>query len=641
MQRVEDPSRRVRPVVDVRRDVVRGTAAARPSSSVTDECRRLAELLRLDAVGVATGISGRMRVSWWGTRDGAPLPARLDDIIQGKVAGWMVCPLPGDAAVFALATEDASPRAAAVLQAVGPSLVAGAADEATADQGSDALEPLGVEALAPAPLREGRPIQDALGELCRAMGFDTASLFVRRGGHGWSLAARVGPERPWHSVIDAAASGPIGGGVVYGDARALPGVGARLAGLGCGAVAILSVPGGARVVLDADTVRRGTPSVDHADPYLVALAPFASELQESEMPTVERVASAVRRVLETGGGGVGDLLEAAREALRADEVFHLVDRGDDVDVARAPAAGWPQRIPREIRASLRTLPSYGPLDDASARQLGLVLGASSSHLSAAFANNGAPQEALVVGWRRGAGLSSETMRVAAQIVGAARLVIETNRHAVEARLVKERNRWAYEIHDGLTQAVTTAVLELEALGRRIEDDPSEAVKVLAATRAEIRKSLSELRGILYDLSQDENAGPELEEPLTRYVNDVVKRWRLPARVEVTGDLQRVPRNILGVSYVVIREALANAAKHAAAKNVRVTITATAKELTVEVGDTGKGFSVGSGPAGVSRSFGLDMMNKRVTEVGGTVSVESTPGQGTRVVAHLPVGEEKR
>jgi signal transduction histidine kinase len=234
------------------------------------------------------------------------------------------------------------------------------------------------------------------------------------------------------------------------------------------------------------------------------------------------------------------------------------------------------------------------------------------------------------------------MRVAAQIVGAARSVIETNRHAVEARMVTERNRWAYEIHDGLTQAVTTAVLELEALGRQIEDDPSEAVKVLAATRAEIRKSLSELRGILYDLSQDEKAGPELEEPLTRYVNDVVKRWRLPARVEVAGDLQRVPRNILGAAYVVIREALANAAKHASAKDVRVTISAAPKELTVEVGDTGKGFDAGGGPVrGASRSFGLDMMNKRVAEVGGTVSVESTPGRGTRVVAHLPVGEGER
>ena len=155
---------------------------------------------------------------------------------------------------------------------------------------------------------------------------------------------------------------------------------------------------------------------------------------------------------------------------------------------------------------MRSLPSYGPLDDASARQLGLVLGASSSHLGAAFGRDDHPQEALVAGWRLGSGQSSETLRVVAQMVGSARAVIEGHQEAVESRLTKQRNRWAYEIHDGVIQAVTTAVLELEALGRQIETDPPAAMKVLADTRAEIRKSLSELREILHDLSNVEVRG---------------------------------------------------------------------------------------------------------------------------------------
>ena len=137
MQRVEDPSRRVRPMV-VRRDVVRETAAARPSSSVTDECRRLAELLRLEAVGVATQISDGVRMSWWSAPGTPPLPARLDEVLAGDVAGWIVCPLPGDAAVFAHAGPEASPRAATVLRAVGPSLVAGtSAGDSAGDDGPE------------------------------------------------------------------------------------------------------------------------------------------------------------------------------------------------------------------------------------------------------------------------------------------------------------------------------------------------------------------------------------------------------------------------------------------------------------------------------------------------------------------------
>jgi len=126
------------------------------------------------------------------------------------------------------------------------------------------------------------------------------------------------------------------------------------------------------------------------------------------------------------------------------------------------------------------------------------------------------------------------------------------------------------------------------------------------------------------------------------VNDVIRRWRLPARVKIEGDLQSVPRNLLGVAYVVIREALTNAAKHAAARNVSVSVSATRTELTVEVGDTGRGFSTEAGPgSGQRRNFGLDMIRKRVAEVGGTLSVDSSPGRGARVVAHLPVGEGER
>jgi signal transduction histidine kinase len=100
--------------------------------------------------------------------------------------------------------------------------------------------------------------------------------------------------------------------------------------------------------------------------------------------------------------------------------------------------------------------------------------------------------------------------------------------------------------------------------------------------------------------------------------------------------------VLGVAYVVIREALANAAKHAAAGTVTVSVDATSERVRVEVGDTGKGFEPAPGPlAPRRRNFGLDMIRKRVAEVRGTISVDSAPGRGTRVVAELPLGDGQR
>jgi signal transduction histidine kinase len=96
--------------------------------------------------------------------------------------------------------------------------------------------------------------------------------------------------------------------------------------------------------------------------------------------------------------------------------------------------------------------------------------------------------------------------------------------------------------------------------------------------------------------------------------------------------------VLDAASSVIREGLANAAKHAAASQVRVRVHATRREVEVRVEDQGKGFH----PEGTglhAGHLGLEMMRRRVAEVHGTLVVRSAPGKGTRVVARLPVIEE--
>jgi signal transduction histidine kinase len=646
MQRVVDLRAKDHVVADARNAVVNEPPSGRAGSSVTDECRRLAELLRLDAVGVVTSAGGRRRVAWWAAPGSPPLPARLDDIVDGREQGWIVCPLPEDASVFARTTSETPARAATVLAVVGPSLASGATGPVLdlRDDPPPSAPPADESARALPPVEGLEALRGALGDLRDAMEFESATLWLPAGIRAWAVAAMVGPQRPWHAVLDPAAMGAVGEGVVHADARTLPGIGGRLAALGCGAVAELPLSGGGRVILDAASVRRRTPGLDHLAPYLEQISSLADGFHapgDTELRTVETAAGAVRTVLRDPDANLDALLDAVRGSLGADELFHVTERSGDLTVAASPA-GWPRRIPREVQADLRSMPED---DDASARQMGVILGASSAHLRAAFAREDAPTEALVAGWRGAPGISSAGLRAILQLLGAARGVVESHRHTVDVLMTKERNRWAYEIHDGLTQAVTTAVLELEALGRRIRHDPEEAVQMLAATRAEIRKALSELRGMLYELSQDEkaaSASQAMDEPLTKYVNDVVKRWRLPAKVTVKGDLRDMPKPLLGAAYVVIREALANSAKHAGARSVNVSIQATNQELTVEVGDTGRGFSADAGNGnGPRRHFGLEMIRKRVAEVGGTLDVSSSPGRGTRVVAHLPVGEGER
>lgn len=197
---------------------------------------------------------------------------------------------------------------------------------------------------------------------------------------------------------------------------------------------------------------------------------------------------------------------------------------------------------------------------------------------------------------------------------------------------RERERLAYAIHDGLTQVVTASVLELEWLARRARVSPDEAAEALRRGAAELRRALEEIRGILARLSPDAPSGGDGLEDLVRSLRD---RWQLPADWSVEGDLHRVPPDVLDVASAVIREGVANAAKHAAAERVRVGVLVRPETLEVRVEDDGRGFEPDSVEPGDGH-LGLALLRRRVEEAGGTLDVASSPTDGTRVTARLPI-----
>jgi signal transduction histidine kinase len=294
-------------------------------------------------------------------------------------------------------------------------------------------------------------------------------------------------------------------------------------------------------------------------------------------------------------------------------------------------------VPPEVRAGLAPLPRDEPIDDARSRQLGVLLGTSGPVVGAAFAGDRGPMELLVASWAGGPTPPTSVLGAAAQLVGGTIAAIESRGRAVEEQMHRVRERWADEIHDGLTQAVTTAVLELEALTKRIEEDPRQAIEALDRTREEIRGSLEDLRGWLFTLSQDRPPEALGDESFVRSIEDVARRWRLPADLRVRGSVDDVPGSVLGAAYVVIREALTNSAKHAGAAKVKVRVDRAPDALVVEVRDAGRGFSPSTARAArAGGHLGLAMMERRVAEAGGTLEVRSVPGSGTRVVARLPL-----
>lgn len=207
----------------------------------------------------------------------------------------------------------------------------------------------------------------------------------------------------------------------------------------------------------------------------------------------------------------------------------------------------------------------------------------------------------------------------------------TVRHAVEALLLEERTRWAMRIHDGLTQSVTSAVLELQSLRHQIEIDPKGAVEVIAHIENEIREDLRRIRELLFEMTSETPASSE--PALAALVRDLAARWRLPASIEVDGDVDAVDEATLEAVHAIVSEAFANAAKHSGAPEAHVRVRAGEGTLHIEIEDRGRGIVPVPDD---DPHFGVRIMRARAEALGGYLDVESTPGHGTTVVAELPV-----
>jgi signal transduction histidine kinase len=488
----------------------------------------------------------------------------------------------------------------------------------------------------------GVALRSAMTAIRDDLGFETASLFVPAS-HTWELLEREGPVRRWHAVLDPSGFEGLPEAAEYEDTRAIPGIGSRLATLGCASVAILPLPDGGRVLLDSSKPCRSGGWIERSRPYLELIHIMSTSTwpgtdtprTNEEVRALTHLIESCQQTLARPQATAEELVAAGREALRADELHLIVDLGGEIEVVGGTAEPRSRRLSRDTRTRILQGPGPG-LPQAVVRKLGAWVGASSRTLAGAVGREGEETDVLLAGWAEGPALSPGSMAVAARAMSMAIVALRTRRQVVSSLMDQERSKMAYALHDGVTQSVTGAVLELEALAQRIERDPAEALAVLESCKIEIRQALTELREILFELSR-EGGDKTPSEALTTSIADVVKRWRLPARVAVEGDLNTVPGRVLSVAYVVIREALTNAAKHAASGNVTVSLSAGEDDLTVIVGDGGKGFTRRDiQTAREAKHVGLDMLKRRVAEIGGKLQVQTRPGKGTRVIAELPI-----
>jgi signal transduction histidine kinase len=201
-----------------------------------------------------------------------------------------------------------------------------------------------------------------------------------------------------------------------------------------------------------------------------------------------------------------------------------------------------------------------------------------------------------------------------------------------ARIVEatdaERRRLERDLHDGAQQRLVALSLALRRLRTRLENRPvPDGTSVAAADQAaaELKLAISELR----ELARGIHPAILTEAGLAAAIGALALRSAVPAVVTDKPD-RRLPPAVEATAYFVVSEALANTAKHAGATRVGIGATCTDTILRVEVIDDG----VGGADRG--RGTGIEGLHDRVAALGGTMTVDSPPGQGTLVVAEIPI-----
>jgi signal transduction histidine kinase len=191
----------------------------------------------------------------------------------------------------------------------------------------------------------------------------------------------------------------------------------------------------------------------------------------------------------------------------------------------------------------------------------------------------------------------------------------------------ERRRLERNLHDGAQQRLVSLSLALRLVEQMLERDPHTAAEVLGAAAEELALALQELR----ELARGLHPAVLTDRGLAAALEALAERAPLPVEVEVEL-AERLPEPVEVAIYYVVSEALANVSKYAGASAAAVRVGCAAGMVAVEVSDDGAG---GADPGGGS---GLRGLVDRVEALEGRLRVDSPPGQGTRVLATIPVRE---
>ena len=202
------------------------------------------------------------------------------------------------------------------------------------------------------------------------------------------------------------------------------------------------------------------------------------------------------------------------------------------------------------------------------------------------------------------------------------------------RKVSERTRLAVELHDSLSQTLAGVACQIAAGHDAVDNDPEAAKELLTTAERMLESSRTELKNCLFDLRSDTVDDQDFERAISKTLTGLKPEAEISVRFHVARSL--MTDSTAHAVLCIIRELVANAIRHGAARHIWVAGTEEGGQLRFSVRDDGRGFDPKRHPGPREGHFGLAGMHERLSAMSGSYSIDSTPGKGTRVCVTLEV-----
>jgi len=242
-------------------------------------------------------------------------------------------------------------------------------------------------------------------------------------------------------------------------------------------------------------------------------------------------------------------------------------------------------------------------------------------------------------------LGGSALGTAIMGVGAVRMVVKRRlqkrlqRLELDRALEQERTRIAQDLHD-IMGAKLCRISFMSEDARRRQAIPADLQQQIRSISDDTREVLRSLDEVVWAINPEKDSLEHLVSYIAQYAQDYLRKTGIECELKIPAQLPEQPLTSQSRHHLFLafHEALTNILKHSGATHAHVTVTCRGNAFEIMVADNGRGFDPAAGEPASSAGFGNGMTNmrRRLTEVGGSFHLASSPGQGTTIRFGLPL-----